>query len=461
MTKGDDSYTVVYGITNVMAKYGAIPSPSNIYHSTAVIKNDTEEIWVLDEPLEALLWFYITKSGYITYETYQTAMDKYLIFKFEITAPNEEVQTICNYSTVTDFKDSEGYRFPNEDNFHIYPPEFLDGDYYANAPIPVSTMVVLNPGESMSVSWKFGIAYESGNETQGAYMDFNFRLRFHPQATSPMPTPTPTPTPKPTPTPSASTSNPENLNPSATPSPSPTPIFIDEHFAYVVGYPDGTVKPENSITRAEVTTVFFRPLTDSVRDANWAQNNNYSDVPSTDWFNNAVSTMSKMHIVNGYSDGTFKPNGYITRAELAAIASRFARQSGALVTNSPEFSDIDDSWAEAEILYAASVGWVNGYPDGTFKPNRSVTRAEFMALVNRMLERDPEFESDIITAPPQEWLRLWSDNSDVSAWYYLDVQEATNSHYYVRKGKTVPTLSFNYETWTALREPRDWTELER
>jgi hypothetical protein len=262
---------------------------------------------------------------------------------------------------------------------------------------------------------------------------------------------TPTPTP---------TSKPEQLNPSSTPTPSPTPVFIDEHFAYIVGYPDGTVRPESSVTRAEVTTVFFRLLTDAVRDANWASSNNYSDVQGSEWFNNAVSTMSKMHIVNGYSDGTFKPNGYITRAELAAIAARFARQTEATVTNGSSFTDISDSWAELDILYAASVGWVNGYPDGTFKPERPITRAEFMALVNRMLERAPEFESDIITSPPQEWLRLWSDNADSSTWYYLDVQEATNSHYYVRKSTTVPNLSFKYETWTALREPRDWTELE-
>ena len=239
------------------------------------------------------------------------------------------------------------------------------------------------------------------------------------------------------------------------------PIFTDEHWAYIVGYPDGTVRPQGNLTRAEATTVFFRLLTDSVRDQNWKETNQFSDVVSGDWFNNAVSTISYMRIVDGYPNGTFMPNALITRGELATVAARFADQMGTVVTNQRNFTDISDHWAEGYILKAASIGWIKGYEDGTFHPNDPITRAEFATLVNRIMERAPETEEDIITSPPHEWLRLWPDNTNSDAWYYLDIQEATNSHEYTRKAKQVPDLSFYYETWQKLQAPRDWTELEK
>jgi len=243
-------------------------------------------------------------------------------------------------------------------------------------------------------------------------------------------------------------------------------LFSEDHYAYIIGYPDGEVKPNNSITRAEVATVFFRMLTDEVRTANWTTSNSFSDVDKEDWYNNAVSVIAKMGIITGYPDGTFKPNQTITRAEVATIAARFARQMGLAATTQKAFNDVVGNWAEEDIAHAASVGWTNGYPDGTFKPGNSLTRAEFMTIVNRMLERAPETEPDIINTeqeahPNEKWLRIWSDNSDVTAWYYLDVQEATNSHDYHRKDKMVPNLIFQYETWEVLLEIRDWAKFEK
>ncbi|MDR3149492.1 MAG: S-layer homology domain-containing protein, partial [Oscillospiraceae bacterium] len=241
--------------------------------------------------------------------------------------------------------------------------------------------------------------------------------------------------------------------------PSPTPvgaIFSDEHYAYVVGYPDGEVKPQNNITRAEVTTVFFRLLTEQNRSSNWRETNTYSDVNANDWFNNAVSVMSGMKVVNGYPDGSFNPNANISRAEVAVIAARFARQLGTGKTNTTAFSDIDGHWAKNDILFAASVGWINGYPDGTFEPDQPLTRAEFMALANRMLERVPEYEGDLL-----DNMVKWADNADNTAWYYLDVQEATNSHTYTRKITLVPKLLFKYERWELITHHKDWTLLER
>ncbi|MDR0916813.1 MAG: S-layer homology domain-containing protein [Oscillospiraceae bacterium] len=251
--------------------------------------------------------------------------------------------------------------------------------------------------------------------------------------------------------------------------PEPPAVFTDDHYAYIIGYPIDyrtgektadkslwPVKPQGTITRAEVTTVYFRLLTDATRSANWRETNDFSDVQSDDWFNHAVSTMSAMGIVNGYPDGTFKPNAPIERGEVAAIAARFARQMGTVVTNRTSFTDTLGHWAASDIDYAASVGWLNGYPDGTFKPNGNLTRAEFMALVNRMLERAPEVAHDDLGA----WMEVWPDNADPRAWYYLDVQEATNSHTYHRKQKQVPNLNFNYEKWDSDLPERDWAELE-
>ena len=226
----------------------------------------------------------------------------------------------------------------------------------------------------------------------------------------------------------------------------PTGLNGDDHYAYIVGYPDSTVRPQNGITRAEVATIFFRLLTDETRNANSTKSNSYSDVAAGAWYNHAVSTLSAMGIVKGDSQGKFNPNAPITRAEFAAIAARFDDKAN---TTAVDFSDIASHWAKDEISAAANNGWINGYTDGTFRPNNKITRAEAMTLVNRVLKRLPETAEDL-----HNDMIKWSDNSDTSAWYYLAVQEATNSHYYDIKGN-------KHEKWNKLRETRDWTELEK
>ena len=226
----------------------------------------------------------------------------------------------------------------------------------------------------------------------------------------------------------------------------PTGLNGDDHYAYIVGYPDSTVRPQNGITRAEVATIFFRLLTDETRNANSTKSNSYSDVAAGAWYNHAVSTLSAMGIVKGDSQGKFNPNAPITRAEFAAIAARFDDKAN---TTAVDFSDIASHWAKNEISAAANNGWINGYTDGTFRPNNKITRAEAMTLVNRVLKRLPETAEDL-----RNDMIKWSDNSDTSAWYYLAVQEATNSHYYDLKEN-------KHEKWSKLRETRDWTELEK
>ena len=228
----------------------------------------------------------------------------------------------------------------------------------------------------------------------------------------------------------------------------PTGLNGDDHFAYIVGYPNGNVEPNGNITRAEVATIFFRLLTEEVRTANSTQSNSLSDVTRGQWFNHAVSTLSSMGIVKGHNDGTFAPNAPITRAEFAAIAARFDDKN---TDTSSKFTDIASHWAKNEIGIAANKGWINGYPDDTFRPNQYITRAEAMTLVNRVLNRLPENSSDLLDS-----MIKWPDNSDASAWYYLAVQEATNSHAYSDKSK-----DDKYEKWTTIRETRDWTELEK
>ena len=226
----------------------------------------------------------------------------------------------------------------------------------------------------------------------------------------------------------------------------PTGLNGDDHYAYIVGYPDKTVRPQNGITRAEVATIFFRLLTDETRNANSTKSNSYSDAAAGAWYNHAVSTLSAMGIVKGDSHGKFNPNAPITRAEFAAIAARFDDKAN---TTTADFSDIASHWAKNEISAASNNGWITGYPDGTFRPDNKITRAEAMTLVNRVLKRLPETEEDL-----HDDMIKWSDNSDASQWFYLDVQEATNSHYYQTKEN-------QFEKWTKLRETRDWTELEK
>ena len=220
-----------------------------------------------------------------------------------------------------------------------------------------------------------------------------------------------------------------------------------DHFAYIVGYGNGEVRPQNNITRAEVATIFFRLLTDDVRDENLTKTNRYSDVAATSWYNTAVSTLSSMGIITGYPDGTFRPNAAITRAEFAAIAARFDNDGD---KTAAKFSDIANHWAKDEISIAYNNGWITGYPNSTFGPQRDITRAETMTLVNRVLNRQPETEDDLLPN-----MTVWTDNANPKAWYYLAVQEATNSHYYEFKTNS------QYEKWTELRETRDWTLLEK
>ena len=220
-----------------------------------------------------------------------------------------------------------------------------------------------------------------------------------------------------------------------------------DHFAYIVGYGNGEVRPQNNITRAEVATIFFRLLTDDVRDENLTKTNRYSDVAATSWYNTAVSTLSSMGIITGYPDGTFRPNAAITRAEFAAIAARFDNDGD---KTAAKFSDIANHWAKDEISIAYNNGWITGYPDGTFDPQRDITRAETITLVNRILNRQPETEDDLLPN-----MTVWTDNANPKAWYYLAVQEATNSHYYEFKTNS------QYEKWTELRETRDWKAPEQ
>lgn len=222
-------------------------------------------------------------------------------------------------------------------------------------------------------------------------------------------------------------------------------IDTENHFAYIIGYPNGTVGPEKNITRAEVASIFFRLLKNDYRIEVWTTTNSYTDVGSSKWFNNAISTLSNAGILDGYSDGTFRPNASVTRAELATIASRFAGD----VPNdgSTIFSDISGHWAQKDIEKAAILGYVEGYSDGSFKPDSPITRAEVMTLINNVTNRHVG-KDDML-----ENMVAWPDN-DSSAWYYSAVQEATNSHYYDRKTDGV------YEIWTQLRESPDWDILE-
>ena len=228
--------------------------------------------------------------------------------------------------------------------------------------------------------------------------------------------------------------------------------LIDDHVAYIIGYPDGTVRPNRSITRAEVATIFFRLLTDDARDRYWSQTNTYTDVIPEAWYNNAISTLSNMGIINGYEDGTFRPDNPITRAELTKIAvSFFGSASNNFAVSS--FTDVNsNAWYSRFIAAAEELGLVKGYGDGTFQPDNPITRAETCAIVNRTLKRAPHKD---YLLPGYEMI-VWPDNMDTSAWYFADVQEATNSHDY--KWIQIPDT---VEKWVEKLPERDWAALER
>ena len=227
----------------------------------------------------------------------------------------------------------------------------------------------------------------------------------------------------------------------------PSGLNGKDHYAYVVGYPDGMVYPQKNITRAEVATIFFRLLEDETREANMTKSNGYNDMKDGAWYTCAVSTLSKMGIIKGYEDGSFKPDASISRAEFAAIAARFDPDGDKTPAT---FSDVSSHWAKDEISIAANHGWIKGYEDGSFKPDQKITRAETMTLVNRVLKRLPETKDDL-----HKDMKTWPDNQNESAWFYLAVQEATNSHY--QKLKKDGT----HETWESMRETRDWAALEK
>ena len=227
----------------------------------------------------------------------------------------------------------------------------------------------------------------------------------------------------------------------------PTGLNGKDHYAYVVGYPDGMVYPQKNITRAEVATIFFRLLEDETREANMTKSNSYNDMKEGAWYTCAVSTLSKMSIIKGYEDGSFKPDASISRAEFAAIAARFDPDGDKTPAT---FSDVSSHWAKDEISIAANHGWIKGYEDGSFKPDQKITRAETMTLVNRVLKRLPETKDDL-----HKDMKTWPDNQKESAWFYLAVQEATNSHYQnLKKDGT-------HEKWESMRETRDWAALEK
>ena len=254
----------------------------------------------------------------------------------------------------------------------------------------------------------------------------------------------------------------ENPKPNPEPAPEPgdggnggTPALNRrDHYAYIIGYPDGDVHPQGNITRAEVATIFFRLLRDPVRTQYWSQTNGYSDVPGNKWYNNAISTLSNMGIICGYPDGTFRPDAPITRAELTKIAAGFFSDPRVAATYDGRFSDVHGAeWYISYLMTALEEGLIEGYPDGSFRPNRPITRAETCTIVNRTLGRKPEKDHLL----PESDMINWPDNINRNIWYYAQMQEATNSHDY----RWTSVYSEVCEQWTAKLIERDWAALER
>ena len=239
--------------------------------------------------------------------------------------------------------------------------------------------------------------------------------------------------------------------PSASSTSKPT-LNTGDHYAYVMGYPDGTVRPNGSITRAEVSTILFRLLSDKTRDEYFTTESSFTDVKAGAWYNNSIATLEKAGvIVDTAKGGAFRPNEAITRAELAAMLAQF---SDAKPVKGVKFSDVSaEHWAYEAIAIAAKMGWIEGYPDGTFRPDATITRAEMMTLVNRALERVPSDEDHLLS----KRVMLTFPDCKSGDWFYIAVQEATNSHTYERAA----TEKNGDEQWTALRANRDWTQLEK
>ena len=223
----------------------------------------------------------------------------------------------------------------------------------------------------------------------------------------------------------------------------------DDHVAYIMGYPDGTVQPKGEITRAEACTIFFRLLTDSSRDYYFSKTNDYTDVNAGDWFNNAISTLSNAGIVTGYNDGTFRPNQPITRGEMAKIIANFAN----LNKGTKSFTDLSGHWSKTYVELAAGNGWIAGYPDSSFRPDQKITRAETVTMINRVLERVPAKELRLLSRS----IMLTFPDNNPGDWYYIAIQEASNSHEYQRSVYETT----GDEMWTKLIDNVDWTKLEK
>lgn len=237
------------------------------------------------------------------------------------------------------------------------------------------------------------------------------------------------------------------ITPIPEPDNSPVGLNTEDHVAYIIGYEDGTVRPGANITRAEVATIFFRLLTDETRESYWSQSSGFTDVASGAWYNNAVSTLTRAGILDGYEDGSFRPNASITRAEFTKIAVSFFKHASGASSN--PFNDVPDSaWYAEFVKAAAELGLIDGYEDGTFRPNAPITRAEACTIVNRTLGRAPDKDNLL----PEHEMLTWPDNSR-DAWYYAQIQEATNSHDYQWLGAI--------ELWTAKLAERDWDALEK
>ena len=221
----------------------------------------------------------------------------------------------------------------------------------------------------------------------------------------------------------------------------------EDHFNYIIGTPEGLSLPTANVTRAEVATIFFRLMTDDARAKFDSLDNNFSDVAKGKWYNRAISTLAKAGIVKGDPAGTYRPGDPITRAEMAAIIARF----GDFKEGGKTFNDISGHWAQKYIELAASNGWINGNPDGTFKPNNNITRAETVAMINRVLDRQTKDVSDLL---PVAQMTNWSDNMDTAKWYYRDMQEATNNHKAERVGNSI------YEKWTEKLPDIDWASYQ-
>ncbi len=233
----------------------------------------------------------------------------------------------------------------------------------------------------------------------------------------------------------------------------------DDHYSYIIGFTDGTVRPLANISRSEVATIFFRMLKDSAREENWCQINSYSDVPADMWCNNAISTLTKMGILSGYPDGTFRPTAPITRSELTKIAVSFfqyADEQGYVFNGRYDgrFPDVTgNEWYARYLAAAVEFGLIEGDDHGMFRPDDFITRAETCTVVNRTLGRKPHKDCLL----PYEMMVTWPDNTNTEIWYYAAIQEATNSH------KCVRTMAGQeqFEKWTVKLADRDWAALER